>query len=388
MKREIAGMSKVWIAWPVSLVLLLGGCTVAPQSCCEQHTCENLRVLKTSIAAGYARCCQQEGPTRAECLNKVGNSTQSILALILQAQIACQSGDAELARDILRAIKEALRIIAGATAFQSIDKVDGQVENSVALMGKRDWISLSATLPRGDGSACKSETVAVVGTMTVNAEAAGTTTELLDAGAGIPTAALVIPAEAANALVSCEFAFPIDTPTTIRFGQTLTATVNGTLNLAPLPAQQGVTSALPTGVDLRIRCLGQTVTATLDQTSPFNRLEVDAEGVGYLGLALRLDSKSSGLSGSVYVGETFYVRFPVSVGANWSSIRFNLSEQMQGALYTPTSARTLAAADGESHVAIGGDPCADIDGNGIRDGADEVLRAISITSECGPTTGH
>ncbi|MFZ4643532.1 MAG: hypothetical protein ACOYMU_09300 [Phycisphaerales bacterium] len=48
----------------------------------------------------------------------------------------------------------------------------------------------------------------------------------------------------------------------------------------------------------------------------------------------------------------------------------------------------LAAADGKSHVAIDGDPCADIDGNGIRDGADEVLRAISITSECGPTTGH
>ena len=130
MKREIAGMSKVWIAWPVSLVLLLGGCTVAPQSCCEQHTCENLRVLKTSIAAGYKRCCEKEGPTRAECLNSVGNSTQSIFALILQAQIACQSGDAELARDILRSIKEALRIIAGATAFQSIDKVDGQVENS------------------------------------------------------------------------------------------------------------------------------------------------------------------------------------------------------------------------------------------------------------------
>ena len=46
---------------------------------------------------------------------------------------------------------------------------------------------------------------------------------------------------------------------------------------------------------------------------------------------------------------------------------------MQGALYTPTSARTLAAADGESHVAISGDICADIDGNGIRDGADGVL---------------
>lgn len=57
----------------------------------------------------------------------------------------------------------------------------------------------------------------------------------------------------------------------------------------------------------------------------------------------------------------------------WCPLNLGKSKQMQGALYTPTSARTLAAADGESHVAISGDICADIDGNGIRDGADGVL---------------
>lgn len=326
--------------------LLFGGCASFTPSCCERNTCENLRVVETAIASGYAACCKKDGDARVECLSAVGEDVQSLLGLILAAQIACQNEEDAVARDIIRDLKDTLKTLTGRPAIQVISKVGERVENSVVLFGRNDWMSLSATL-------------------------------LPETGEASP-----------DTIESCEFHFASATPLRIRFGQDIAGTIDGTVSLARLEASGETQKGRPTGVDVRVRMLGQTVTLTLDKSSPFNSLETNQQGVGALSLALTVDSESSGLASSVYMGETYYFCIPVTVAADFSSVRFELTSAMAGNLYTPSSEASLNAADESSSVAIGGDPCADLDSNGIRDGADEVIRAIEQASGYGAPSQH
>ncbi len=359
---------------------VLGGWTALARSCCEEHTCANLRMAKVMIATGYAQCCQQEGQERSACLSALSGKTATLHSLILQAQIACQQGDVEWARDLVRQIKELLKGIGEVVAVQSIQQVDGVPENTIPLLGEGDWISLSATLPRRAGAPGRSQATATVGGARVLAEAAGGTAELQGDAAA---AATIVPSGGDGALVAYDHDFPTDSTITIRTsGQSFQGTINGAITLAPLEAVAGALRAVPTDVSWRVRSGPATVTLTLDRTSPFNLLKADANGQGTLEVVLLVDSKSAALAPSLYMGERYYFRFPVQVGAGLSNIQFSLTSEMPGSGYAPASAMALNAADGNSTAPIGGDVCADVDGNHIRDGADEVIRVINLTSGC------
>lgn len=373
----------------VAIAVVLGGWSSLAQSCCERNMCNNMRVVKTAVAAGYATCCQREGDARATCLNNLGTNTQTLLGQVLAAQVACQNGDDALLRDIIRDMKDTIKRLLEKNAFQAIAQNGTRVENSIVGFGRRDWIELSATLSLPAGQSCKTQTVALVGDKVVNPEATGKVSELEAENGQGASLALVIPADAANALVSCQYQFPNNTPVSVRFGEEFSGTINGTISLAALSTTNGTYLALPTGAELKVGASGQSITLTLDKTSPYNKLEADANGTGFIGMALTVDSKSSSLAGCIYMGETFYFRLPVQVAPQWSSVSIHLTRTMQGHQYTPVADLVLTAAEGVSTlISLPTDPCVDTDGNGIRDGADEVNKAIDQTSECAGTATH
>ncbi len=347
-------MNRSWssLLFMSASLALLGGWVSATPSCCERYTCENWRALKPLIASGYSDCCRSEGDARQTCFNKYDELMNQIKLKFIEAQIACQNGDTEEARRILRDIKDKFKDLLGAVAFQSISKVDGNIENSVALFGEDDWISLGVTLFPTPGQSCKPQSVAVVA-----------------------------PAESPAALVSCDFRFPSDTQIRVRFGTEATGTIGGTVSLARLQTADGSLRALPTAVDLRVRMLGQTITLVLDKSSPYNSLEAAPDGSGFLSVALTVDSKSAALAPSLYLEETYFFRFPVTVDPDFRSLRFNLTPSMPGHLYSPVSQMTLRAIGPSTPVLVGGDPCADANGNGIADGADRTIRAIEATTQ-------
>ena len=375
-------MNRSWssLLFMSASLALLGGWVSATPSCCERYTCENWRALKPLIASGYSDCCRSEGDARQTCFNKYDELMNQIKLKFIEAQIACQNGDTEEARRILRDIKDKFKDLLGAVAFQSISKVDGNIENSVALFGEDDWISLGVTLFPTPGQSCKPQSVALVGTKTVNPEATGKTVADAEGGGGTAELAVVVPAESPAALVSCDFRFPSDTQIRVRFGTEATGTIGGTVSLARLQTADGSLRALPTAVDLRVRMLGQTVTLVLDKSSPYNSLEAAPDGSGYLSVALTVDSKSAALAPSLYLEETYFFRFPVTVDPDFRSLRFNLTPSMPGHLYSPVSQMTLRAIGPSTPVPVGGDPCADANGNGIPDGADRTIRAIEETT--------
>lgn len=383
-------MSRSWsscLFLSVTVALLGGWASVTP-SCCERHTCENWRALKPLIAAKYSDCCRRDGDARQACFNRYDELMNQVMMKFIEAQIACQNGDAEEARRIIRDIKDKFKDVLGTVAFQSISKVDGKLENSIALFGERDWISLGVTLFPVPGQSCKPQVVAVVGTKTVNPEATGKAVADADGGAGTAELAVVVPAESSAALVSCDFQFPADTQIRVRFGSEATGTIGGGVSLARLQTNDGSLRALPTAVDLRVRVLGQTITLVLDKSSPYNSLEATPDGAGVLSVALTVDSKSATLAPSLYLEETYLFRFPVTVDPDFRSLRFNLTPAMPGHEYSPVSRMTLRAAGESSPVPAGSDTCADANGNGIPDGADATIRAIEATTPQCQETSH
>jgi len=94
-----------------------------------------------------------------------------------------------------------------------------------------------------------------------------------------------------------------------------------------------------------------------------------------------MESPSHSLASSVYSGGTFYFTLPVELAANAASLRIRCPRSTPGSQYTPCDPMLLVAAEGLRPTLPLQTPnsvCDDSDGNGIRDGADEVIKAMNI----------
>lgn len=346
------------------------------QSCCQQRTCENLRTLSAAIARDYAQCCQATD-TQA-CLTATRAKEGEMHSLILQAQIACQNSDDTLLRDTIKKIRDLY-------ATSIILNPEGKVENSLVSLGHNDWIALDITLPRLV-NACVPVTSAIGATGIINAEATGTAAESTVVGVETQTA-VVVPASSTFALSSCQYEIPQGATLDLRYGTEYhDIGLSGSMSIAQtgvaIPAGGTADVGLPTKVSLKAKYLGQELTFELDKTCPFNTLRVNANGDGYLGVALKSDTNSSELLGIIQVGATLYFTFPVHVSADFSTLRIHATAAVHGDEITPTNRDVLLGADTPPHPVITSNPCADADGNGIRDGADEAINAMLQVSGC------
>jgi hypothetical protein len=360
---------------------LLGGFTLQAESCCEKDLCSNTRFLQSMIVRSYQRCCNLPPDQQNTCLISTNDKIMETEQLILSAKIACDNGDDELARDIIKQLRDLWAPKPKASA-------SGAVLNEMIALGKRDWVNLDVTMERSP-SPCQPVTVGIVDGQVVNAEATGAATEetpeAVTNGAGFAT---VVPSTGPQPMLSCEYQVPAGTSMGIRFGEEFpNLGMVGSISIVKLATafpEGGVAKVgLPTNVHFQVSALlGASLALDLDKASPYNKLEVDSTGNGTLGVALKLSSSNRYLSGLVQVGSTIYFTFPVTVAADWSTIRLHADPTMPGNTITPTFPEILAVDDIHGTRPAGGDRCADEDGNGIPDGADQEIAAMNAVLGC------
>lgn len=341
--------------------------------------CQNLRAIKPLIADRYAGCCHLPAESRTACLQTINTDIGDAFNLILAAKIACDEGNNDLMREHLRRLRDILlpKIVSGA---------NGQIYNTMVAMGRNDWITLDTTLTLAPQDPCKNVTMTIVPQGIVNAEAAGKAVEDQGGETGVT---VVVPAASTQAFTTCTYNVPSGTTFDMRFGEEFRGVMlGGSFDLArtntPIPENGLVVAAIPTDLQFTASKYGHKLRLSLDKTNPYNALRLDAQGKGVLGVALTLESDSSALVGLVYVGSTIYFEFPVEVNASWTSVRLMVPRTRPGNDFTPVNDLALIAADGPrtSPPPIANDPCSDLDGNGIRDGADERIYALMYSLEC------
>jgi hypothetical protein len=329
--------------------------------------------------------CQLPEPQKTERLVELGTISDRANDLSDLAFQACLDSDRELINDLKKKyIEEILDRLVPKKAGLAYLEVDGRVENTLLGFAVRDWVSLDATLTLQGNSPCKPQTVTIVSNKVVNPEATGNAVDAQANSSESSTIALVVPSASVSSLQSCTYSMGSSVPLTVSYrDDVVSGNFNGKVSLAPLATDDGRMLALPTDAVFTAKVAGATLTMTLDKTCPHNTLVADANGQGTLKAAMLVDSPSSLLAGDLAIGRVMYFEFPVTVAQDWSSVRVQMAQGQSAAAYTPFDPVLLMA--GTAHqttVAIGGDVCADADNNGIRDGADEVIRAIDITSGC------
>ncbi len=357
------------------------------QSCCERHACENMRFLNGQIGLNYAICCHRSNPAhRDSCLNEVRQKVNDTLGLIQAAKTACDNNDDALIRDLLNKIRDKWLPKIGLSAT-------GRVENQMVALGQHDWLDLSTTLTRPAQDGCKPVTLAIVSSDVINPEATGQAAEnVATASQSSGAVAAVVTSNAAESYTACTFNLPDGTTFALRFGDVWNGlSLSGSLAIAQtatFPATGQANVGVPTAVNFTASYLGDKAALELDKTCPYNALRVDSSGNGTLGVALKLSSSSPSLAGFPQVGATIYFSLPVHMSADWTSLAIATDRNAPGETYTPTNHDVLIAADTPPHPGIATDPCADNDGNGIRDGADEAIYALNSPLGCGTVAQH
>ncbi|MCC6229419.1 MAG: hypothetical protein IT432_09350 [Phycisphaerales bacterium] len=384
-RKSVRGGSILRKAGKTSIALgvlaLLGGFTLHAETCCEKDLCSNVRFLQSQIARSYQRCCNLPADQQDTCLISTNDKIMQTEQLILAAKIACDNGDDELARDIIRQLKDLWLPKPKATA-------SGAVLNEMIALGKRDWVNLDMAMARSPAP-CQPVTVGIVDGQVVNAEATGAATEetpeAVTSGAGLAT---VVPSTGPLPMLTCEYQVPAGTSMGIRFGEEFpNLGMVGSISIVKLATafpESGVAKVgPPTNVHFQVSALwGASLALDLDKSSAYNKLEVDSAGNGTLGVALNLTSTNLYLSGLVQVGSTIYFTFQVTVAADWSTIRIHADPTMPGNTITPTFPEVLAVDDIHGAQPAGGDRCADENGSGIPDGADEEIAAMNTVLGC------
>jgi len=362
------------------LLAATGGWSVYADGCCQREFCQNTRNLYPHIARKIETCCErQDAQERAACLAAAEASISEAEGHILAASLACQANDYELMREHIRRLRDILlpKIFPGP---------NGQIYNTLVGFGRQDWIALDTTLTLAPNTPCKSVTVTLTPQGVINAEATGKAVEDEGGEAGV---AVVVPASSTQAYTSCTYVVPSGTTFDMRFAEEYHGvTFSGSIDLArtnpTIPETGLVVAAIPTEAQFIMSKYGHKLRMSLDKTSPYNTLRLGADGKGVLGVALALESDSSALAGLVYVGATVYFEFPVEVNAAWTSVRLNVPRARPGNELTPVEDKTLIVADGPRAELppIGGDPCADVNGNGIPDGVDRQIHAVEYFLDC------
>jgi hypothetical protein len=367
---------------PVAALFSLSGAwAFTAQSCCQRQACENLRFLYGHIAGGYAACCQKPAEQQESCFDSLNSKVSETQSLILQAKMACDSGNNDLVRDSIKKIRDLW-------VPKIVQLSSGAVVNQMVAFGHQDWLQIDTTMPQVD-QGCSSTTLALVGGQLVNPEATGNAAELSRSstpGVGGAEPVLVFPANAAQSYTTCTYRMPAGASFNARFGEVYNGiALSGTVSVAqtaPFPTAGSAQVGVPTQTSMVVSYLGQKLSLDLDKTSPFNHLTVNAGGEGTLGVALTLESSSPALIGMVQVGSTIYFALPVAVAPDWSSLRILAGPGTPGSTITPTDPIILAGADTTFAAIVPSSRCADDNNNGIRDGAEEVINAIKSQMGC------
>lgn len=366
-------------------MVLSSGAVFGLSGCCDD-VCDAADDLKANVAAGYAICCQTESEEAgwSDCVQDANSRNQDMRDTLLAAQAACENGDNDLMEELLRDFYQILRgrIVeaVGPTALRS----GNPIANTYVILEPTDQISIAFTALSTISSVVKTQPMLVNGEL-YTAESGGVAIEaqtLLSVD-GVAPAASILPVMNMDAQ---QYQFDPSGSITVLAGpfERTLGVVKGRLTITELLSGDQ-SKLVPTDMVLTLQGDGITTTLTLEETCPYNELVLDANGDGYLGMAVSLSSASEALTRISQLG-AFWMMLPVSEDVTGQLV-FDTSGWSIGTEVFPIQPATMAIALGQTGNAGSlpngrDESCADADGNGIRDGADEIINIYDNLGGC------
>ncbi len=363
---------------------LCAGICLGLAGCCDD-VCDAYGDLKVDIANNYAVCCQTgTDDDWNECIQDAQERHNELRDTLIAAEAACRNNQNDLAEELLRDFYELLRgritEAVGPVALRS----GNAIVNTFVILEPTDLIDFAMTAEFSTSSIQKIQPFLVDG-VRYSAESAGIAIEAatLYSDDGNPPVSSIEPFTEATANLYRFHSSGQISVSTDPYDRTLSV-IKGDLTITDYSAD-GVTRLVPTNFAMILQGDGMTVTLTLDQTSPYNELVLDDTGNGYLGLTVSLNSQSQGLNRLNNLG-SFWMILPASQNTQ-GDLTFNTNGWTIGTDIFPLQPATLAVTTGQTGELPSlpngrEESCADVDGNGIRDGADELINNYDNLTDC------
>ncbi len=365
---------------------LLGGvglaaCTLWMTGCCDE-VCNAIDDLKVWIAQNYASCCQDDPGNWSTCLGVMRGDYNEMYRMLVAANIACRNGDEILMRQILRDFYERLLGSQGGAGYGMIDGPllsGSDIRNTFAAVDLGAMVNISATTGSASNSLVGIDTVYVDTDLYLSA-AAGPAAGIKKAQAGDePLLALGGP-QASYLQTSYSFA-----------GGSLAVQVGGVsqthllrkgvLRYAEIPHGDSF-RFVPTNFKWELTRNGEATTFALDKACPYNEVVFFDAGRGSLRMGVTVDSESRAANRLEWLG-TIWVTLPFELGAD-GSMMIDTGGWEDARVLLPVSDTTdsvLAGLPADEPPPLPNnrdEACADVNQDGIRDGANELINLFDI----------
>lgn len=349
----------------LSLVAGVAGACLGLAGCCTA-VCDAETDLKTWIALQYENCCGQDAPAWDSGLEALGDDYNELFALLMVADSACRNSNADLRREILQSFYDKLTTTAAPGLADGTVVRDGaRIANLFPALGFDESISVALrsatpTTPLAPDPANATDCVADSLPEARPSDASPLVTRYQFA----PGGRVVLGAGAFNRAH------------TLRHGELAVAQ----------PDDDGVARTVPVSFKLEFSGNGILTTLTLDPACPFNEVVYADAASGELRMGVRLESDSVYMDRLEWLG-TLWMVLPFTIAADGSMTVstgglvagptvFPVTQQTQAVLLNDPDANPPPLPNNREET------CADVNGNGIRDGADEMNNLFSAYRDC------
>ena len=341
--------------------------------------------MKVWLAQQYAICCQQPSDDWGGCIDDMGDDYNDLYNMLIAADIACRNNNRELMRQIL---EEFYRRLFGDRGGQGYGLIEGDllggggIQNVFPVFDIDGEVRISAVSTPSLDSVRRVATLSVHGT-SYFAEAAGPASTMIKAQNGFDPLVTVNPTD--SGLAESSYSFD---------GGVVGVRMQGVTQQHAI--QKGIFRYVEIVDGPEMRCVpsefkweldrnGEATTVTLDKACPFNEVVFESADSGVLQMGVVIDSESEFATRIEAMG-TVWITLPFIVNPDGSFLvgsdgwvgatgLFPLSEVSEGALVGPGGGNPPPPPNGRDEA------CADADGDGVRDGANELINLFDL-SDC------
>lgn len=361
-------------------VLGLLACSAWMTGCCDE-VCDAIGDLKVWIAQNYAICCQGDPDNWSDCLGGVQDDYNAMYNMLIAANAACRNGDDTLMRQILRDFYE--RLLGDQNAgYQAIEgplQAGGDIRNTFAAIDIGAMLNVNAATGSAFSSLTSLNTMIVDSDLYLS-EAAGPAASIKKAQSGNDP--LIALGDPQPSYLQTTYSFTGGSLSVQVDGVTQTHSLNkGVLRYAEVP--HGQTSRLvPTSFKWELSRNGTATTLTLDKACPYNEVVFLDATHGSIRVGVTIDSEAEAANRLEWLG-ALWVTLPFEIVPNGSML-IGTGGWEDARVVLPVSDMSEAVLVGNP---AGNPPplpnnreeaCADVDGDGVRDGANELINLFTL----------
>jgi hypothetical protein len=347
---------------------ILGGCC-SP----EKEMCVYVRARANELVDMIEICCQQPDPS--SCLAEIQGSADTLREKLNEIREACRAENDELVKSLQEEIKklfEELRKKLNLKPAADPSQPSGYSNAAAVLItGETVTFNMAAT----QTSTSQEQTLEVQGEQLLPEAVGGSI-----APEGSTTTGVVSVTPVALPTVSYTLASNSSVTLSTLF-DTLQYTASGSITTGSWTQSGTGQKSIPTGASITLSRPNITIILTLDRSFAGNLAYVNASGDGSLDAMFKVQVSGTSAASVVALSDTLWLSIPFRLSTNKQTLDFAIRGTQAGASVIPAKAASIAASDyyfgttPHSSAAVQAPAgCADSDGNGRADLADQIAR--------------